>query len=159
MFHNIRSKLVALVMLVAGIAFLAGGIGEYRVAGQLKEAGVNVPGDITGGGVKRGQRGSKTYTIEAAYEANGGHHSKSFKVPKALYESADAGAPIEVRYLPSDPKVAQIVGAEESGIFPMGFGCVVIVIGGFVSYQVFFAKPTQPVADPQPNAVPDPFKS
>jgi hypothetical protein len=155
-----RSKIVALVMLVAGIAILAAGIGEYQVAGQLKESGVTVPGDATGGKVKRGRRGSTTYTIDTAYEATGGgHYSKSFKVPKALFESAEAGAPIQVRYLPSDPKVAQIVGAEESGMFPMGLGAVLIILGGFVSYQVFFAKHPQPAPDPQPAPVPDPFKA
>jgi hypothetical protein len=136
---NTRMKIAAPILLIGGILVTVGGFNEHAVAGRLKEEGKDVIGRVVSHEIHRGRRGSKTYKITVQYApTNGGGNIRgTFDVSKALHDGSSNGAPIGIRYLPSDPKVAEVAGAGTSGIGTIGLGAFLFALGGLLGFLAF----------------------
>jgi hypothetical protein len=134
-----RAKLVGPGLLIFGLVFVAWGFQDRSTAARLKEEGVNVPGQVVGHEIQRGRRGSKTYKLVATYTPKSGGQGiqAEFKVPQAKYEATQDGEAVQVRHLPSDPSVAELVGAESDPNEKIFVGGIMGVIGLVVCLFVF----------------------
>jgi hypothetical protein len=151
-----RLKILPPICVIGGIVMSVIGFQELTVARRLDSEGVLVPAQVVEHLSQSGRRGAKTYKLVTAYEPKEGGQSLrgEFKVPKAIFEATPDGGQIDVRYLPSDPKVAEVVGARTGGASTIGTGAFLGVIGVVAGY-FGYRKRNQPVA-PTPAATPAP---
>jgi len=140
-----KLKLVAIVALVAGpcLAFL--GFKEKQRIGKIEKDGMEVAGVPTGGEMRKGRKGGKTYKLNVMYpDSKGAPQSKEFKVTRKFFESISSGDMITadtvpVKMLADQPDEAIIVGGsdDDRAMFPVGIGA--FVLGG-VGTAVMFRK-------------------
>jgi hypothetical protein len=139
MSRSAKLKIVAPLCVIGGIVMVFVGFQERAVAGRLEAEGVTVPARVVGHETLSGRRGSKTYKLVVEYEPKGGGGSfqKEFRVPRAAYEGARGGAPVSVRYLPSDPSVSEVAGAGADGTEKIATGAIMGVIGIGMAFFAF----------------------
>lgn len=130
-----RLKFIALLGIVIGpiLAFMG-----WKEKGRLERIGAEgktVQASIDGGSMRRGRRGSKTYSMDVTFTPEGGAPiHQTFKVKKAYVDqhitnSAISDPTAEVRYLPSDPKQAIVVGGSDDDTAMLPVGAIWAVIG------------------------------
>ena len=95
------------------------------------------------GNLKKGRRGSKTYTLNVEYlDTKGAPHSKDFKVTGEFFESISTGEEITadtvpLKVLPDQPEEAIIVGGSDDDRFMLPFGLGAFVLGGVGTFFAF----------------------
>ncbi|MCW1921397.1 hypothetical protein OKA05_02465 [Luteolibacter arcticus] len=129
-----RFKLVAIVALVAGpiVAFM--GFKEKLRIDKIEKNGVEVAGIPTGGEMRKGRKGAKTYKINVVYPV-GGKNTKEFKVTRSYFETISSGDAltvdtVPVKYLADQPDEAIIVGGSDDDRAMLPFGIGAFVLGG-----------------------------
>jgi Protein of unknown function (DUF3592) len=141
----IAAPLIGLVGLGLGLA----GVNEYNTSKTLRAEGVEVPGKVVDGKMKSGRKGSKTYYLTVSYSAKAGDPpiQHEFQVSQTTYNKAEQESPeVKVRILPSDPKVAQLVGEESSGMLLLAIGAGALVASLFLFLQLFKKDKPAPIA-------------
>jgi hypothetical protein len=124
------------------------GFKEKQRIGKIEKDGVEVVGVPTGGEMRKGRKGGKTYKVNVAYLIPGDKgtpQSKEFKVTREFFESISSGDQItadtvKVKVLADQPDEAIIVGGSDDDriMFPIGLGA--FVLGG-IGTVVLFRKP------------------
>jgi Protein of unknown function (DUF3592) len=142
---NSRGKMVGPVMALVGLGFVYSGYEKGNTAALLKKEGAVVTGIVIGHETVSGRRGSKKYKLAMEYapKDSGRRVTQKFEVPKTVFEGAPDGSEVDVRYLPSDPSVAEIEGAGNDGVVEMGIGGVIGVIGALIA-AVTLRKEAEP---------------
>ena len=128
---------IGCLALVAIVAFV--GVQAIRTAvktradnAAFERSGVTIPGTVTdhvriSGDIHRNENDS--YFVVASYQVGGRSYSVQADYVIAHTESHPVGSTVQVRYLPSDPGNARIVGfAEQRWLVPALFGAVVLVV-------------------------------
>ena len=140
-----RLKFIALLGLIAGPGLAFVGWKEKQKLATIEKDGVSVPGEIESGEVTQRKR-SKTYKLTVGYKPQGASEviHKEFKVKKAyvdqhVTDNAIQDSHAEVRYLPSDPQQAVLVGgsADDTGMLPVGgaWGLLGLLTGAFMVFR------------------------
>lgn len=119
------------------ITYLSGQ--DYMKQQRLEKEGVISEGIITSG-ESRKRRRSRSYDLQVTYfTQEGTAHAKKFPVQSSYFNAHTDSHSItdpscQVRYLPSDPNVAMIVGGsnDASHLLLLGLGALAIGIGGVV---------------------------
>ncbi len=142
MTRSFKLLLLGPLCIIGGIAMTVAGLMESGSAGQLASEGVTAKARIDGHRTISGRRGSKTYKLAVTFEpeGRGSSVSKGFTVPEPVFQSAPDGQEIEVRYLPSDPEVAQLAGAEISPMEKIGPGVLLMIVGAVIAFFVFRSR-------------------
>lgn len=137
---SIQFKILAFCAVLYGIYMASEGSGAGKNLAKLEKGGVNVPGVIVSAKTQKSGRRSVDYIVVATYELQSGEKRRSeFKVTEDFLESRAAGpAPadpnVEVRYLPTDPSLAIIVGGSvnRSSNFWIGLGVAAVGLVGLI---------------------------
>lgn len=147
---------VALFLLIAGGVFGWQGWLQRELWTRIEAAGKDVPGVLQESSVTSGRKGKKTYTFRVAFKPEGGTaREQDFTVSRAFAERVTRDGTIvadqcTVRYDPSDPAVAIVVGGSEDGRpkFTLGLvlaGAAVVLAGfGLCKRRPTTASPSQP---------------
>jgi Protein of unknown function (DUF3592) len=137
--NKIRLMITAPLLGVVGLVFGSIGISDYNTASSLKGEGVEVSGKVVDGQVKTGRRNSKTYYLTVSYEPKPGDSptQKEFKVSKSGFDKAQLTPEVQIRILPSDPKVAQLVGEENNGLIFLAFSAGALIASIFMFTRIF----------------------
>lgn len=112
--------------------------------GRIESEGKFAEGVIVSGEEWRGRKGSRSYNFEIAYVAEDNRpYVKKFSVSYAFFSSHISGDSIvndavQVKYLPSSPNSAHLVGEEPSQWTMLYFGIGGLVVGiGIAGYKLF----------------------
>jgi hypothetical protein len=148
---KIRLMIAGPLIGLAGIGLIAKGVSDYSTSSKLKADGIEVAGKVVDMRIQTGRKNSKTYYLKVSYEPKPGESptGREFDVSKAAYDKAEQTPDVQVRILPSDPSVAQIVGEESNGLFFGALGAGLTIASVFMFRQLF--KKDQPI--PVPPAV------
>ena len=125
-------KIAGPLLVIGGIVITLVGVQERATAAKLASEGKTVGVTVVAHRLIWGSRGAKTtYKLDTRYSPEGSDATvqQSFNVPGLLYARATNGGKLKVRYLPSSPETAELVGAERSGYEQLGIGAVMAVIG------------------------------
>lgn len=138
-----RLKLAAIIGLLGGPAFAFIGFNEKQKIENIEKNGVEVSGFPASGELKKGRRGSKTYTLTVEYpDSKGVARSGDFKVTREFFESISTGEVITadsvpMKVLADHPEQAIIVGGSSDDRFMFPFGIGAFVLGGVGSFFAF----------------------
>ncbi len=131
--------ILGIVLLAIGGLFFYTGISEKMRLARLESEGVSTPGKIVEAHVRSGQKGRKTYYLSVDWDAGTERkNGDSFSVTRLFYNSrignggSISDSSVTVRYVPSDPDSAIIVGGrpEMEGI--RWVGLILMIIGGLI---------------------------
>lgn len=124
-------KITGPIMILVGLFFGWTGYQKGNVSARMKKEGVTVPGSVVNRETTFGRRRSRTYKLVAEFAVKDGGQvlSQTFQVPKSAYDANPDGASVSVRYLASDPNVAEIEGMSSNGVAEIFGGLVVGVVG------------------------------
>lgn len=135
---SIQFKIGAFFVVLWGVYLASNGSGAGKQLATLEKKGVTVPGIIESA-QKSGRRRSTEYTVVAAFATQSGEPRKSeFEVTPSFFESRTRGEGVrgaivnpnvEIRYLPTNPKLAMIIGGSVNHSSDFWFGIVVAVAG------------------------------
>ncbi|MBL8755467.1 MAG: hypothetical protein JNK15_19360 [Planctomycetes bacterium] len=112
---------VAVFLLVAGAVFGWQGWQQRGLWERIETAGKDVPGVLREGSVQHGRKGKKTFLFTVAYTPEGGAaRQQDFEVSREFAERVTKDDTIvapdcTVRYDPTDPMVAIVVGGSPDG--------------------------------------------
>ncbi|MBL8735200.1 MAG: DUF3592 domain-containing protein [Planctomycetes bacterium] len=138
-------KWLAVGAVIGGAFLTVQGWNAKALWERLDAAGQTTEGILESGEVSRGRRGSKTYRFEVDYTPAGGTAiRKTFVVTKEYAQSVTKDDQIVsdrcvVRYDPSDPTVAILVGgsSDQRGMFPVG---IALLSAGLLSGLVMLLR-------------------
>lgn len=154
-----RLKWVFVGGLVAGLGLSWKGWEAQGLWERLDSHGKTTDGVLESGEVKKGRRGSRTYSFEVTYTPEGGAPIRqSFDVTKPFSEKVTRDDAIVedkcvVRYDPDEPRRAIIVGGSKDARPLLSVGLGVLAVGALGTYLAFRSRPVAPAA-PQPPAAP-----
>lgn len=145
---KVRMIIVAPIIGLVGVGLLLAGLSDYNTASSLGSGGVEVPGKVVDMRTKVGRRNSTTYYLTVSYESKAGSTptQREFQVSKTAFDRAEQSPEMQVRILPSDPTVAQIVGEESSGYGYMAIGAGCLVACAFMFLRIFKKDQPAPIA-------------
>ena len=138
-----RLKLAAIIGLLGGPAFAFVGFKEKQKIENIEKNGVEVSGFPASGELKKGRRGSKTYSLTVEYpDSKGAPCTGDFKVTREYFESICTGDSItaesvKMKVLPDQPKEAIIVGGSTDDRFMFPFGIGAFLLGGIGTFFSF----------------------
>ena len=138
-----RLKLAAIIGLLGGPAFAFIGFKEKQKIENIEKNGVEVSGFPASGELKKGRRGSKTYTLTVEYpDSKGVARTGDFKVTREFFESISTGEAITadsvpMKVLADHPEQAIIVGGSTDDRFMFPFGIGAFVLGGIGTFFSF----------------------
>ncbi len=144
-----KIKLVAIAAVLLGPYAAYEGYKDKQMLAEMDKSGITVPGEIMGG-ESGGRRRSKSYNFDVAYTPQGasGPIEKDFKVKSDFFKAHVSGDSIsdpkvEVRYLPTNPQTAIVVGgsSDDAALFPIGIGAAVV---GLLVAIFLFTRKEQP---------------
>ncbi|MES2593709.1 MAG: DUF3592 domain-containing protein [Verrucomicrobiota bacterium] len=144
-----KIKLVAIAAVLLGPYAAYEGYKDKQMLAEMDKTGITVPGEITGGESSKRRR-SSSYVFNVAYLPQGANApmEKDFRVKsdffKAHVSGDSVGDPkVEVRYLPTNPQTAIVVGGstDDAALFPIGIGAAVV---GLLVAIFMFTRKEQP---------------
>ncbi len=139
-----RLKYVALLGILAGPVLAFMGWKEKQKLAVIEQDGVTVPAEIESGEMTKRKR-TKTYKLTVGYKPQGASEviHKEFTVKKAyvdmhVNDDTIKDTHAEVRYLPSDPQQAVLVGGstDAAAMLPVGgaWGLIGLLTGAFMVF-------------------------
>jgi hypothetical protein len=132
---------IGCISLYAFVTFSGVFVGVLVIRGSLKtrandatfdRSGVTILGTVTdhvrwSGDIHRNEKDS--YFVVASYQVAGRSYTVQADYGIARTESQPVGSTVQVRYLPSDPGNARIIGlAEQRWLVPALFGAAVLIV-------------------------------
>ena len=126
-----RTLLVSLLFGLVGAGLCVAGVRQFLTLVHLVVRGVKVPGTVVDGRVQTGPRNATSYYLTVTYAPRPGDAPtrREFAVSKAGFDDGKQTSDVEVRLLPGDPEVAEIVGEETSGFLFTAVGAVFLASG------------------------------
>lgn len=118
------------IFVLVGLFMLGYGVVELKNAYDLKQDGVVTTGKMVANRYYENSEGDSHY-LTYRFIANDQIYQKEQSVKEALYDDFEAGAPIQIRYIPSNPAKSRIEGTGNMGLFFLGFG------GCWLSFTLF----------------------
>ncbi len=149
---SIQYKIAAVFVVLWGVYLASNGSGTGKQMAQLEKKGVTVPGIIESAKTKEsksGRRRTTDYFVVAAFTTQSGDPKKSeFEVTPSFFEARTQGQGlmgsivnpnVEIRYLPTDPSLAIIIGGsvDKSSDFWFGIALVAAGLGGLIYLFVY----------------------
>lgn len=146
-----KIKLVSVIVLLVGPGLAFVGWQSKQLVASLEKDGVVTSAEIVGGEWKKGRKGGKTYKFDVAFTPKGaGVRTQNFEVTSEYFsqhasEDAITNPKAEVRYLPTDPSKAMVVGGstDDAVLFPIG---IVMGLAGAGVLGFMMTRPKQEAA-------------
>ena len=144
---SIQFKILAFFAVLYGVYLASEGSGARKADAILEKNGVTVPGMVVGAKTKTSgsaRRRSTEYLFDTQFTIqNGEQRQREFVVDSSFFESRVSGSGmmgtitqpnVEVRYLPTDPSHAIIVGGSVNHSSNLWLGILVSIggLGGLV---------------------------
>jgi hypothetical protein len=147
---DFKRKAAGPILVAVGLFIAYTGYQHGNVSARLKGEGVVVTGRVVGHETARSGRRSRKYLLVTQYTTKDGARDveKNLEVPRTRFDQTPDGSAVEVRYLPSDPEVAEVEGAGNNGAFEQVIGGVMALVGMLVSIVTFRKRARPTVGSP-----------
>ncbi|WP_217279614.1 DUF3592 domain-containing protein, partial [Corallococcus exiguus] len=118
---------------------------QHRLTRELRARGLRAPGEVVN---LRTDFLSNSVVMEYVFHLpDGSEHHEALRLSRRpLRSHPSVGDPLEVTYLPDDPRQHQRAGAEVgllTLVATMVVLVLVMVVGGYIVYQMMMPHPTQ----------------
>lgn len=142
----------AVAFLVVGMGLFVVGRQEANKRSRIEQEGTRVKGVVLGIESRRARKAT-LYDMNVAYEVAGAVQRKKFAIPRGFAEKHLVAAPekesgralvpnatVEIRYLPGNPSMSVIVGADVGNTTMAIIGAILAVVGAGLGVWAFAGR-------------------
>ncbi|HEV3163556.1 MAG TPA: DUF3592 domain-containing protein [Isosphaeraceae bacterium] len=144
----LRLRIAAVLCVIGGVAGSIFGYQELDKERRLQREGVTVPAKFVEHDTLASNRGRTSYKVLLHYrpeaadpDAKNTTYDKEFTVSSEIYEAAQNGKPITVRYLPADPTISAVSGNPARASEKISIAVGLMIAGAIMCLIVFRNRP------------------